>query len=178
MARRGALGEERDAEARRHMPLEPVDDRVEQQVERRVERLQRVDLRPKLFDEPRLIDDRVVRRELVDHAREPVIRADEQRLLRRHQPRNLRTPDDRRALPQVLRQRDVDEPLEQPHAREHDVQHRLPVEQEITRLVQQVREEPRGVRRELPRVEPLSGCQSLFPQTIPNWKRMKHEWFP
>ena len=55
MARRGALGEERDAEARRHLPLEPVDDRVEQQVERRVERLQRVDLRPSFSMNPALL---------------------------------------------------------------------------------------------------------------------------
>ena len=60
MAPRGALGEERDAEARRHLPLEPVDDRVEQQVERRVERLHRVDLRLELLDEPRLVVDRFV----------------------------------------------------------------------------------------------------------------------
>ena len=55
MAPRGALGEERDAEARRHLPLEPVDDRVEQQVERRVERLQRVDLRPSFSMNPALL---------------------------------------------------------------------------------------------------------------------------
>ena len=89
-----ALGEERDAEARRRLPLEPVDDGVEQQVERRVERPQRVDLRLELLDERRLIDDRVVCRELVDDAREPVLRANERRLLRRHQPRDLRALDD------------------------------------------------------------------------------------
>ena len=60
MAPRGALGEERDAEARRHLPLEPVNDRVEQHVERRVERLQRVGLRLELPDEPRLVVDRFV----------------------------------------------------------------------------------------------------------------------